>query len=83
MTLADKRTTINDRTIQKVMLIVQAKIRKRLDEKGRGAFIGPHESFGIISEEYHELIDAVRSNNGCSVVSECIDLASAMAKEDR
>lgn len=49
----------------------------RLNQKGRGSYIGSHETLGIIAEEYDELKDAVRSNDPQEVEKELIDIAVA------
>ncbi len=43
-----------DETFQKLLL--------RMKEKGWGTYASTHETLGIITEEYHELIDAVEKN---------------------
>ena len=49
----------------------------RLAQKGRGSFIGSHETLGIIAEEYDELKDAVRSDDPQEVERELVDIAVA------
>ena len=49
----------------------------RLHQKGWGTFSSSHEILGIITEEYHELIDAVKSNNLDKVHEELLDIAVA------
>jgi NTP pyrophosphatase (non-canonical NTP hydrolase) len=54
---------------------LSSKIKSRLIEKGRGAFVSTHEILGIITEEYYELVDAVRSDVVDDVRSELLDIA--------
>ena len=49
----------------------------RLIEKGDGTAASYHEVLGFITEEYMELIDAVRKNNVREIKSELIDIAVA------
>jgi NTP pyrophosphatase (non-canonical NTP hydrolase) len=39
---------------------VEEHMRKVIMVKGDGAFSSPHEILGAITEEYHELVEAVR-----------------------
>jgi NTP pyrophosphatase (non-canonical NTP hydrolase) len=47
----------------------------RIERKGKGAFVSNHEGLGIIAEEYHELLKAVRSNDPVEVAAEAMDVA--------
>jgi hypothetical protein len=42
-------------------------------------FISTHEGLGVLTEEYHELIEAVRSNDHQKVCKEAIDVAVTAA----
>lgn len=55
--------------------LIISKLSKRLLEKGSFGYISNHETLGIVAEEYHELVDAVRSNSDDEVMSELIDIA--------
>jgi hypothetical protein len=50
---------------------VEATIKKQ----GDGAFVGPHEALGVLTEEYHELVNAARSNVGPEYYGEVMDVA--------
>jgi NTP pyrophosphatase (non-canonical NTP hydrolase) len=54
---------------------LRAKILSRLNKKGYGVFVGPHEVLGILTEEFHELVDAVKSDNLYDVRAELLDIA--------
>ncbi len=56
---------------------VTSQIRKRLQTKGPQSFISKHEILGIITEEYLELVEAVRTDNSQEVEAELLDLAVA------
>jgi len=49
----------------------------RLKQKGNGTFKSTHEILGVVAEEYHELIDAVKSNEKSFVYEELMDIAVA------
>lgn len=49
----------------------------RLMKHGAGCYSGNHEMLGTITEEYDELIEAVRSNNNDAVGLELLDIAVA------
>ena len=36
-----------------------------------------HESLGVITEEYHELVEAIRCNASASIAAEALDIAAA------
>jgi NTP pyrophosphatase (non-canonical NTP hydrolase) len=42
-----------------------------------GPFFSTHEALGVIAEEYHELVEAIRSNKSFSIQAEAIQLAAA------
>ena len=47
----------------------------RLLQKGNGSLASSHEILGILTEEFHELVDAVKSNDPINVRRELIDIA--------
>lgn len=56
-------------------------LRTRLDYhlilKGPGAFLSRHEILGVVTEEYHETINAVQNESLQRVKEELIDIAAA------
>lgn len=48
--------------------------------KRYGHFASTHEALGVAVEEWHELIDAIRSNNLDDVRRECMDLAAVLIR---
>ncbi len=52
-------------------------VSRRLNEKGWGAFAGPHETFGVIAEEFKELLDELQANSVVGFRKELIDIAVA------
>lgn len=51
------------------------KLVYRIEQKGGRSYSSNHEALGIITEEYYELIDAVKSNNNEHVKEELLDVA--------
>jgi len=49
----------------------------RLEQKGYGKFASSHEILGIITEEYWELIEAVKSDNFKNIKHELNGIAIA------
>jgi NTP pyrophosphatase (non-canonical NTP hydrolase) len=45
-----------------------------------GAFKSSHEALGVITEEYQELIEAIRANDLELVFKEALDLAACATK---
>lgn len=71
------RTQATATTILGVFQQVHEKLQQRLSQKGRGCFASSHEALGIVTEEYHELVAAVGSNNPTDVDAEMLDIAVA------
>lgn len=63
-----------DKCCEAVNLVMQ-KMGERLEVKGYGSFMSSHEVLGILIEEFHELIEAVRANNPDELHEELLDLA--------
>ena len=64
--------------IDLVMALVRRQLNQRLAEKGWGCWVSPHEILGAVTEEYHELIEAVHTarNNQVDLLRwELVDLA--------
>jgi len=45
-----------------------------------GPFASTHEALGVACEEWHELIEAIRSNNIDEIQHECLDLAAVLIR---
>jgi hypothetical protein len=74
---SEGRPSIKDTARQSVINIVRDKMLTRLKQKGPGCFVSSHEALGIITEEYHELIEAVQANDPDAVDEEMVDIAVA------
>ncbi len=68
------RREIPNELVLKVLEVVTQSVGSRIDKHGNGAFIGPHEALGVVTEEFQELIEAVRSNVADRVVEEWLDV---------
>ena len=72
-----KRIPIDFKYNQKAIQIVKNKLVEKLRKKGNGSFVSRHESFGIVAEEFDELLDELRTNNKIKFKKELIDVAVA------
>lgn len=70
-----EREQISSEVIKEAIDQTAAKLKMRLEEKGYGAFVSIHEILGIVTEEFHELVEAVRWNNQIEVKEELLDIA--------
>lgn len=72
-----ERPQVSDEILLKAIEVITVGLGKRLQDKGRGAFSSSHEALGVITEEYDELLDAVRGNDIVDISNETIDIAVA------
>jgi hypothetical protein len=72
-----KRLQITDERIEAVFGDLTKALERRLRKHGRLSFIGPHEIFGILSEEVHELEHEIRNNDTAKTYQELLDVAIA------
>ena len=72
-----KRERISNDILQLVSDEIFRKLHKRMVEKGHGTMASSHEILGIVTEEYFELVEAVRMNRLDGVTSELKDIAVA------
>ena len=63
--------------ITKSIETISTKVNARLEQKGKGIYASPHEASGIITEEYLELMEAIRTNNLFDITLELEDVAVA------
>lgn len=70
------RLKVSSFTIEDANLEILNTLDRRLKQKGRGAFVTKHELVGILTEEYHELLEAVRNDSDIEpFAQELIDVA--------
>jgi hypothetical protein len=69
------RNLINIDDVDAALDVIREKILEKLEEKGPHSLCSIHEILGIVTEEYDELVLAVRSNKHKAVMAECEDIA--------
>jgi len=57
--------------------VIRIATKRRLEEKGDGGFASVHEALGVITEEYHELVRAIESDDRKAIHGELIDVVVA------
>lgn len=72
-----KRDKIPPGAVEQALFQIGEMLRRRIAQKGDGAYVGPHESHGIIDEEFEELGDAMRANDEIEFYKELVDVAVA------
>lgn len=50
---------------------------RTLERKGDGTFASTHEVLGVVTEEFHELVEAIEQNDVFKTKLELLDLATA------
>lgn len=75
--MSKDRTVVNTNEVERGVGELESTWLKRLDERGYGIFISDHETLGIVTEEYHELIQAVKNNDLENIREELMDIAVA------
>ncbi|MCH9022452.1 MAG: hypothetical protein IID32_06780 [Planctomycetes bacterium] len=70
-----KRPAISSDLIDEAAGMVDLALSNALTKKGPGCFASTHEALGVITEEYIELVEAVRSNDDSKVMAELMDIA--------
>lgn len=72
----EHRPTITDEKLVWAIGTVRFQLNKRMEEKGKGAWLSRHEILGIITEECDvELKEAVHSSNKQHIMAELCDIA--------
>jgi NTP pyrophosphatase (non-canonical NTP hydrolase) len=72
-----ERAPIAEQEIEDATMDIIAHTKEEIKKKGCGTFASTHEILGVIAEEYHELVDAVRSNKVADVEEELLDITTA------
>ncbi len=72
-----QRHQLTDNDVNTAYLAARSEINRRLKEKGRGILVTTHEILGVVTEEYHELVNAVTAADPTQVADELYDLAVA------
>jgi len=69
------RPQITEEQVDQAIDVVRFAIKRRLAQKGWGAFVSRHEILGILEEERHEMIEAVHHETQERLSEELIDIA--------
>jgi NTP pyrophosphatase (non-canonical NTP hydrolase) len=71
------RIRITPAARQEALDAISRTLEWRLDQKGPLSYTSSHEVLGIITEEYLELIDAVKANDRAAIIRELHDIGVA------
>lgn len=74
-TASNIRKQATSKDVREVVEIILNRILEIFEKKGYGTFVSSHECLGIITEEYHELVEAVRRENNDMILMELGDVA--------
>jgi NTP pyrophosphatase (non-canonical NTP hydrolase) len=72
-----ERVQVKDAAFEDAMADVAKQLKRRVKEKGSGAYHSRHEAYGIIAEEFDELLVAMTKNDGNNFEDELQDIAVA------
>ena len=70
-----RRPDVPASEVERAISRMTERLVDRVEKHGPGAYAGPHETLGILDEEFDELRDAVRSNVDEDVAKELLDIA--------
>ena len=73
--IKEQRNELTDKEITKSIAVIKEKIKMRLLQKHRGSYISNHETYGIMAEEFKELLDALQANDNMGFYAELMDVA--------
>ncbi len=69
------RPQLTEAQVDAAVEVLRTNLKRRLHEKGWGAWLSRHEVLGIIAGEHKELIDAVQGEPQKCVKDELLDIA--------
>lgn len=69
------RVPISHETREMAVNLIWAGLLNRIEKHGENSHASVHEGLGIITVEYHELIEAIHSDHNQLIISEAIDVA--------
>ena len=69
------RLQIDKDTISGVMITLQKKLDSKIEKRGMNSYASIHEIYGIIAEEFKEVMDEMHLNRYADFESELIDVA--------
>ena len=70
-----QRPIVTSRETDDILEVLGPALLKRVHKHGPGAYAGPHETLGILQEEFWELQEAVKRNDAGDVWGELLDIA--------
>lgn len=70
-----QRPVVSERDVEAAFRRVRDKMDERLKKKGWGAYSGAHEVYGILAEEFKELVDELQADNREAYRAELVDIA--------
>ena len=70
----DTRLVVSSFNCDHILEIISKELEKKVMEKGPLSFSSSHECLGVITEEYYELIEAIKNNDDVDVISELKDV---------
>jgi hypothetical protein len=72
-----ERPQTSEREVLVFLESLEAKIKRRLKQHGLGIAVSPAEVYGIVAEEFHELMIAMHGNDEEEFYKELEDIAIA------
>lgn len=75
------RDRVSNSSVVEVLNQLAQEMSRRVEKHGPGAFVGPHEAMGILTEEFREAEDALRANDPDNWQEEMYDIAAACVFE--
>lgn len=73
--MSDDRKRVSIESLLKAQALINKKLQQAVGIHGPGVYVNYHECLGIITEEYQELVMAVRRNRSEDIVNELADVA--------
>lgn len=58
------------------MAKLTSRLKKKSEKRGDDAYASRHETYGLLAEEVHELLDALHKNEGDNFKEELLDIAT-------
>lgn len=74
---ADSRPIVSKDNLEDVLYDLKTLIKSKIVKHGPRTYFNSHHALGVITEEYWELIEAVKSNDENRVLEELMDVAVA------
>jgi len=69
------RPNVSRQSRAEALAFVASELKRRIAEKGAGAFASSHEISGIMTEEYQEFLEAVHVGDRLEIEAELADIA--------